>query len=125
MLEFISKKFVHCLVTASVIFGCSVQAATPSFKEDLDDFEEMYFDAGDYAPILVADPVAIFLQNEDLSRTLTSSYSVTDDLEQYSVLISKVEFIVQTKYSLITTVAKGFRNPLEGLHLARAPPPLV
>ena len=125
MLEFISKKFVHCFVIASVIFGCSVQAATPSFKEDLDDFEEMYFDAGDYAPTLVVNPVAIFWQNEDLSRTLTSSHTVSDDLEQYSVLISKVEFIVQTKYSLITTVAEGFHNPLEGLHLARAPPPLV
>ncbi len=125
MLEFISKKFVHCFVIASVIFGCSVQAATPSFKEDLDDFEEIYLDSGNYSPILVADPVAIFWQNEDLSRTVTTSYTVSDDLEQYSVLISKVEFVVHSKYSLISKITEGFQNPLEGLHLARAPPQSV
>jgi len=124
MLEFISKKFVHCFVIASVIFGCSVQAATPSFKEDLDDFEEIS-QTVTVVPVTLFHPVSISWHNEDLSRTITSSHTVSDDLEQFSVLISKVEFIVNSKYALITTITEGFQNPLEGLHLARAPPQSV
>ena len=124
MLEFIGKKFVHCFVIASVIFGCSVQAATPSFKEDLDDFEEIS-QTVTVVPVTLFHPVSISWHNEDLSRMLTSSHTVSDDLEQFSVLISKVEFIVNSKYALITTITEGFQNPLEGLHLARAPPQSV
>ena len=124
MLEFIGKKFVHCFVIASVIFGCSVQAATPSFQEDLDDFEEIS-QTVTVVPVTLFHPVSISWHNEDLSRMLTSSHTVSDDLEQFSVLISKVEFIVNSKYALITTITEGFQNPLEGLHLARAPPQSV
>ncbi len=125
MLELISKKLIHCFVIASIVFGCSVQAATPSFQEDLDDFEEIHHvaDGNSIAPIF--EPLVILWQNEDLAQTVTSSHGVTDDFEKHTVQVNAVTCIDFLKYTLYTGQAEFFEQHLLGFHQARAPPPLI
>ncbi len=85
MLGFIKKKLAHCFVIASIIFGCSVQAATPSFKEDLDDFEEIHFIDQTAAISTQFEPLVILWQNEDLAQTLTVSNTFADDIDLFNI----------------------------------------
>ena len=85
MLESIGKKFIHSFVIASIFFGCSVQAATPSFQEDLDDFEEVRHVADGNSVTPFFEPLVILWQNENLAQTVTSSRGVTDDFEKHVV----------------------------------------
>ena len=125
MLELIGKKFIHCFVIASIVFGCSVQAATPSFQEDLDDFEEIHHVADGNSTTPIFEPLVIVWQNEDLSQTVTSSHGVTDDFEKYSVQANVVTCIDFLKYALHTIQAEFFERQLLGFHQARAPPSLI
>jgi hypothetical protein len=85
MFRLIRHTLVHCAVIASIIFGCSVQAATPSFQEDLDDFEEVQL----VDQILVVaerfEPLIILWQNEDLAQTLIVSNTLVDDIELINI----------------------------------------
>ncbi len=125
MLESISKKFIHCFVIASIVFGCSVQAATPSFQEDLDDFEEIHLVADGNSVTLNFEPLVILWQNEDLAQTITSSHGVTDDFEKHIIQVNIATCIVFLKYALHTAQAGYFEQPLLGFHQARAPPSLI
>ena len=125
MLESIGKKFIHCFVIVSIVFGCSVQAATPSFQEDLDDFEEIHHvaDGNSISPIF--EPLVILWQNEDLAQTVTSSHGTTDDFEKYVIQANAATCINFLKYALHTVQAAFFEQNLLGFHQARAPPPLI
>lgn len=125
MLEFIGKKLIHCFVAASIIFGCSVQAATPSFKEDLDDFEEMHYVDREGLLALQAEPLLILWQNEDLAQALTCSCGVTDDLEQYSFIISYKQFVLALKDRFYYYTSFRLPHELIGLSQARAPPTIL
>jgi len=122
MLELIRQKFIHCFVAASIIFGCSVQAATPSFKEDLDDFEEMHYVDQDGLLALHAEPLVILWQNEDLAQALICSCGVTDDLEQYSPVISQSHFVLTLSNHPLFFPLRGLSKHPIGLSRARAPP---
>ncbi len=125
MLESISKKFIHCFVIASIVFGCSVQAATPSFQEDLDDFEEIHHVADGNSVTLNFEPLVILWQNEDLAQTINSSYGVTDDFEKHSVQANVATRIFFLKYALHSVQTEYFEQQLLGSHQARAPPSLI
>ena len=122
MLEFIRKKLVHTFVIASIIFGCSVQAATPSFKEDLDDFEEMHYVHQEGLSVLQAEPLVILWQNEDLAQALICSCGATDDLEQYSPVISHIHFVLTLSIRPHFFSHRGLPKHPIGLSQARAPP---
>jgi hypothetical protein len=125
MFELFCKKFVHGFVVASVIFGCSVQAATPSFKEDLDDFEEMHYVVEDGITALEVQPLVILWQNEDLAQSIICSYGVSDDLEQYSACISQKQFVLISQHFLRSSLKSGISTHPIGLQQARAPPRLA
>ncbi len=125
MLESISKKFIHCFVIASIVFGCSVQAATPSFQEDLDDFEEIHSVADDNSVTPNFELLVILWQNEDLVQTITSLHGVTDDFEKHIIQANVATCIVFLKYVLHTAQAGYFEQSLLGFHQARAPPSLI
>ncbi|MEY3892088.1 MAG: hypothetical protein RLZZ145_120 [Pseudomonadota bacterium] len=125
MLESIGKKFIHSFVIASIIFGCSVQAATPSFQEDLDDFEEIHHVADGNTVVPYFEPLVILWQNEDLAQTVTSSHGVSDDFEKYVGQANAATCIDFLKYALHTVQAAFFEQHLLGFHQARAPPPLI
>lgn len=125
MLESIGKKFIHCFVIASIVFGCSVQAATPSFQEDLDDFEEIHHVADGNSAIPIFEPLVILWQNEDLAQTVTSSHGVTDDFEKYVIQADAATCIDFLKYVRHTVQAEYFEQQLLRSHQARAPPPLI
>ena len=125
MLESIGKKFIHSFVIASIIFGCSVQAATPSFQEDLDDFEEIQHVADGNSITPIFESPLILWQNENLAQTFTSSHGVTDDFEKHVVQANAATCIDFLKYALHTVQAAFFEQHLLGFHQARAPPPLI
>jgi hypothetical protein len=125
MLESIGKKFIHTFVIASIVFGCSVQAATPSFQEDLDDFEEVRHVADGNSITPIFEPPLILWQNENLAQTVTSSHGTTDDFEKYVIQASAATCIDFLKYALHTVQAAFFEQHLLGFHQARAPPPLI
>ncbi|NDA02395.1 MAG: hypothetical protein EBY97_02940 [Burkholderiaceae bacterium] len=125
MLESIGKKFIHSFVIASIIFGCSVQAATPSFQEDLDDFEEIQHVADGNSITPIFEPPLILWQNENLAQTFTSSHGVTDDFEKHVVQANAATCIDFLKYALHTVQAAFFEQHLLGFHQARAPPSLI
>ena len=125
MLELIGKKFIHCFVIASIVFGCSVQAATPSFQEDLDDFEEIHHVADGNSITPIFEPLVILWQNENLAQTVTSSHGTTDDFEKYVIQASAATCIDFLKYALHNVQAAFFEQNLLGFHQARAPPPLT
>jgi hypothetical protein len=121
MLEFIGKKFVHCFVIASIIFGCSVQAATPSFQEDLDDFDEIS-QAIIVAPATLFHPVSISWHNEDLEKTLIASYGVSDDLEDSLIQADRLQTRSHGRFILHSYSPQKFHSHSLGLHKAREPP---
>ncbi len=82
---FIRQKLVHCAVIASIIFGCSVQAATPSFQEDLDDFEEIQLVDQTIVVTERIEPLIILWQNEDLAQTLIVTNTFADDIELITI----------------------------------------
>ena len=124
MLEFIGKKFVHCFVIASIVFGCSVQAATPSFQEDLDDFDEIS-QAIIVAPATLFHPTSISWHNEDLEKTLIASYGVSDDFEEYLIQTYRLHFEVVANYAFNSFEVKWLSLNLIGSHQARAPPVFI
>lgn len=125
MLDYLSKKFVHCFVIASIIFGCSVQAATPSFQEDLDDFEELHLiaDGNSVAPII--EPLVILWQNEDLSQTVTSAHGIADDFEKYVSQANAALLIDCLKYSHYSDTSSFYPLQFLAFHQARAPPVIL
>ena len=125
MLESISKKFIHCFVIASIVFGCSVQAATPSFQEDLDDFEEIHHVADGNSVTSIFEPLVILWQNEDLAQTVTSSHGVADDFEKHIIQANAATCIDFLKYALHAVQAEYFEQQFLRLHQARAPPSLI
>lgn len=82
---FIRQKLVHCAVIASIIFGCSVQAATPSFQEDLDDFEEIQLVDQTIVVTERIEPLIILWHNEDLAQTLIVTNTLADDIELITI----------------------------------------
>lgn len=125
MLESIGKKFIHCFVIASIVFGCSVQAATPSFQEDLDDFEELQSiaDGNSFTPAF--EPLAILWQNEDLSQTVASSHGVADDFEKYIVQAGAISLLNFLEYSLKSSYIADHQQIFSVFHQARAPPVII
>ena len=122
MLVFIRKKLAHCFVIASIIFGCSVQAATPSFKEDLDDFEEIHFIDQTAAISTQFEPLVILWQNEDLAQTLTVSNTFADDIELFNFnLENSFSFLINPS-TLLSWNTECIRATKVGLKQARAPP---
>ncbi|BEI37017.1 MULTISPECIES: hypothetical protein [unclassified Polynucleobacter] len=125
MLQYIGKRFVHCFVIASIIFGCSVQAATPSFKEDLDDFEEIYLLSNQHSAPAVLDAPVILWQNEDLSQTVLTAHGAVDDFEKL-ILKTNPAFILQhLEYSLCSVRPVLFERQTPNFHQARAPPIII
>lgn len=121
MLESIGKKFIHCFVIASIVFGCSVQAATPSFQEDLDDFEEIT-QLVTTPPAVQFDPNSISWHNKELTQLLASSFGVADDLEQLSIHTVHIPYVSPSKESFHTFNLEVFHSYLIRSHLPRAPP---
>lgn len=122
MLEFIGKKLIHCFVIASIVFGCSVQAATPSFQEDLNDFEELLtLEESNYASPVIQ-PLVILWQNEDLAQTVTSSHGTADDFEKHFIQPNAAICIDFLKYALHVVRTAYFEQQLLRFHQARAPP---
>jgi hypothetical protein len=72
-------------VIASIVFGCSVQAATPSFQEDLDDFEEIQLVDQTIVVTERIEPLIILWQNEDLAETLIVTNTFVDDIELITI----------------------------------------
>ncbi len=122
MLVFIRKKLAHCFVIASIIFGCSVQAATPSFKEDLDDFDEMYFVDQVAALGSQFEPLIILWQNEDLAQTLLISNSFTDDVELFNIKLGNCFSFLINPIASLSWNPEFLQATQEGLKQARAPP---
>lgn len=122
MLQFLGKKFTHFFVMASIFFGCSVQAATPAFQEDLDDFGEIHYGVTESLVVPELKPLAILWQNENLSQTLTSSFKSVDDTEQVLYQPDRIQFVALHKYTLFTSLQSALEKQLLGLHQARAPP---
>ena len=122
MLVFIKKKLAHCFVIASIIFGCSVQAATPSFKEDLDDFEEIHFIDQTAAISTQFEPLVILWQNEDLAQTLLASNTLADDIELFNINLGNSFSFLINPSALLSWNAKFIQATKVGLKQARAPP---
>ncbi len=122
MLVFIRKKLAHCFVIASIIFGCSVQAATPSFKEDLDDFEEIHFIDQTAAISTQFEPLVILWQNEDLAQTLTVSNTFADDIELFNIKLGNSFSFLINPSALLSWNAECIQATKVGLKQARAPP---
>ncbi|CAN1510649.1 hypothetical protein MCEREM21_00810 [Burkholderiaceae bacterium] len=122
MLGFIKKKLAHCFVIASIIFGCSVQAATPSFKEDLDDFEEIHFIDQTAAISTQFEPLVILWQNEDLAQTLTVSNTFADDIELFNIKLGNSFSFLINPSALLFWNTEFIQATKVGLKQARAPP---
>lgn len=122
MLGFIKKKLAHCFVIASIIFGCSVQAATPSFKEDLDDFEEIHFIDQTAAISTQFEPLVILWQNEDLAQTLTVSNTFADDIELFNFNLGNSFSFLINPSALLSWNTECIQATKVGLKQARAPP---
>jgi hypothetical protein len=122
MLVFIRKKLVHCFVIASIIFGCSVQAATPSFKEDLDDFEEIHYIDQTAVFGTHFEPLIILWQNEDLAQTLLISNTFTDDIELFNIKLGNCFSFLINPIASLSWNAELFQATQVGLKQARAPP---
>ncbi len=122
MLGFIKKKLAHCFVIASIIFGCSVQAATPSFKEDLDDFEEIHFIDQTAAISTQFEPLVILWQNEDLAQTLTVSNTFADDIELFNFNLGNSFSFLINPSTLLSWNTECIQATKVGLKQARAPP---
>ncbi len=122
MLVFIKKKLAHCFVIASIIFGCSVQAATPSFKEDLDDFEEIHFIDKTAAIATQFEQLVILWQNEDLAQTLIVSNSSADDIELFSIKFGNSFSFLINPSALLSWNTECIQANKVGLKQARAPP---
>lgn len=122
MLVFIRKKLAHCFVIASIIFGCSVQAATPSFKEDLDDFEEIHFIDQTAAVGTQFEPPVILWQNEDLAHILLVSNTLADDIELFSIKLGNSFSFPINPSALISWNIEFIQAANVGLKQARAPP---
>jgi len=109
-------------VIVSIIFGCSVQAATPSFQEDLDDFEEIHLVEQTHVLTERFEPLVILWQNEDLAQTLRASNTLVDDIELINIslghpssfLIAPIDFNLYFSSFLWTYPSWSFQ--------ARAPP---
>ena len=110
---------------ASIVFGCSVQAATPSFQEDLDDFEELHAIEDGNSADLIFQPLVILWQNENLSRTVTSLHGAADDFEKYLFQTNAAICINFLKYTLHAVQATYCEQQLLAFHQARAPPFLI
>jgi len=94
---FIRQKLVHCAVIASIVFGCSVQAATPSFQEDLDDFEEIQLVDQTIVVTERIEPLIILWQNEDLAETLIVTNTFADDIELITISLGdRSSFLIIT-----------------------------
>ena len=122
MLVFIKKKLAHCFVIASIIFGCSVQAATPSFKEDLDDFDEIHL--VDQAAIVGTqfEPPVILWQNEDLAQTLLASNTLADDIELFNINLGNSFSFLINPSALLSWNTECIQATKVELKQARAPP---
>ena len=116
------QKLIHCAVIASVIFGCSVQAATPSFQEDLDDFEEVQL----VDQILVVaerfEPLIILWQNEDLAQTLIVSNTLVDDIELINISLGHPNSFLISPIDLNYYFLSFLRADPSWSCQARAPP---
>lgn len=122
MLEFIGKKIIHCFVAASIIFGCSVQATTPSFKEDLDDFEEMHSTVVGMQGASSYEAPVILWQNEDLSQSVVSAHGAFDDFEKCILPINQLTLVHFLRYEQNSAfIAHRVHHHL-AFHQARAPP---
>lgn len=122
MLVFIKNKLAHCFVIASIIFGCSVQAATPSFKEDLDDFDEIHL--VDQAAIVGTqfEPPVILWQNEDLAQTLLASNTLADDIELFNINLGNSFSFLINPSALLSWNTECIQATKVELKQARAPP---
>ena len=122
MLVFIKKKLAHCFVIASIIFGCSVQAATPSFKEDLDDFDEIHLVDQAATVGTQFEPPVILWQNEDLAQTLLASNTLADDIELFNINLGNSFSFLINPSALLSWNTECIQATKVELKQARAPP---
>ena len=119
---FIRQKLVHCAVIASIIFGCSVQAATPSFQEDLDDFEEIQLVDQTIVVTERIEPLIILWQNEDLAETLIVTNTFADDIELITISLGDRSSFLTVTLDLYSYHSDFIRASHIWSGQARAPP---
>jgi hypothetical protein len=122
MFSLIRQTLVHCAVIASVIFGCSVQAATPSFQEDLDDFEEIQLVDQTLVVAERFEPLIILWQNEDLAQTLIVSNTLVDDIELINISLGRSNSFLVAPVDLNYYFSLLLRADPSWSCQARAPP---
>jgi hypothetical protein len=119
---FIRQKLVHCAVIASIVFGCSVQAATPSFQEDLDDFEEIQLVDQTIVVTERIEPLIILWQNEDLAETLIVTNTFADDIELITISLGDRSSFLTTTLDLYSYHSDFIRAGHIWSGQVRAPP---
>ena len=119
---FIRQKLVHCAVIASIVFGCSVQAATPSFQEDLDDFEEIQLVDQTIVVTERIEPLIILWQNEDLAQTLIITSTFADDIELITISLGDRSSFLTITLDLYSYHSDFIRAGHIWSDQARAPP---
>jgi len=119
---FIRQKLVHCAVIASIVFGCSVQAATPSFQEDLDDFEEIQLVDQTIVVTERIEPLIILWQNEDLAQTLIVTNTFADDIELITISLGDRSSFLTTTLDLYSYHSDFIRAGHIWSGQVRAPP---
>ncbi len=119
---FIRQKLVHCAVIASIVFGCSVQAATPSFQEDLDDFEEIQLVDQTIVVTERIEPLIILWQNEDLAQTLIVTNTFADDIELITISLGDRSSFLTVTLDLYSYHSDVIRAGHIWSGQARAPP---
>jgi hypothetical protein len=119
---FIRQKLVHCAVIASIVFGCSVQAATPSFQEDLDDFEEIQLVDQTIVVTERIEPLIILWQNEDLAETLIVTNTFADDIELITISLGDRSSFLTITLDLYSYHSDFIRAGHIWSGQARAPP---
>ena len=122
MFHLIRQKLVHCAVIASVIFGCSVQAATPSFQEDLDDFEEIQLVDQTLVVAERFEPLIILWHNEDLAQTLIATNTLADDIELITISLGNRSSFLTVHLNLYSHYSDFIRSGHIWSGQARAPP---
>ncbi len=116
------QKLIHCAVIASVIFGCSVLAASPSFQEDLDDFEEIHFVDLTFIAVEGVEPLNILWHNEDLAQTLIVTNTLADDIELITILLGNRSSFLTVPLNLFSHYSDFIRADPSWSCQARAPP---
>ena len=119
---FIRQKLVHCAVIASIVFGCSVQAATPSFQEDLDDFEEIQLVDQTIVVTERIEPLIILWHNEDLAETLIVTNTFADDIELITISLGDRSSFLTVTLDLYSYHSDFIRAGHIWSGQARAPP---